>query len=395
MLSQMKWIRRGIAALMVVALLCGSAWAKKPPKDDDPPLEPDPPPVKYEITWVDFDVGDMVVFGMNDNGDVVGYVQSSGLYLDDPYSSSTFAYVYTPERGVMDLNTLLPEDSGWYLAYAADINNDGQIVGKGYRYGDERSRAFLYTPATEDGIPAIEELCPLAKDDDHALALQINKSGHVLGRIRDADGVNCVYLFKDEEVIPVFQSTAGTPILPRGLSDSDQILLDQDNLTMIRLYPDDEPEYFYDVHFSGFTNNLNNNGEFAGSKLFEVPINKVKTKTVWRAIRRDGVAALDLGAGDDSVGLGINNHGDVVGRLPRSEELTLNGFVYLQKFQQLVPLDDAVVGDPADVECWLLPGVNISPEVTNDTGQIAGTLRTSGLYYTETTTIAFVLTPVL
>ena len=36
MLSQMKWARTGLAALMVVALVSVSAWAKKPPKDPPP-----------------------------------------------------------------------------------------------------------------------------------------------------------------------------------------------------------------------------------------------------------------------------------------------------------------------------------------------------------------------
>jgi hypothetical protein len=45
---------------------------------------------------------------------------------------------------VIDLNTLLPANSGRTLTEARDINDRGQIVGTGVVNG--RQRAFLLTP---------------------------------------------------------------------------------------------------------------------------------------------------------------------------------------------------------------------------------------------------------
>jgi probable HAF family extracellular repeat protein len=45
---------------------------------------------------------------------------------------------------IIDLNSLLPKDSGWHLGIANDINNRGQIIGYGSYKGKEH--AFLLTP---------------------------------------------------------------------------------------------------------------------------------------------------------------------------------------------------------------------------------------------------------
>ena len=47
--------------------------------------------------------------------------------------------------GLVDLTASIPADSGWELAWAFDINNDGQIVG--YGSVNHKFRAFVLTPA--------------------------------------------------------------------------------------------------------------------------------------------------------------------------------------------------------------------------------------------------------
>ena len=47
----------------------------------------------------------------------------------------------------IELNTLLPESSGWDLFYAYDINDNGQIVGFGRTQGE--NHGFLLTPVPE------------------------------------------------------------------------------------------------------------------------------------------------------------------------------------------------------------------------------------------------------
>jgi probable HAF family extracellular repeat protein len=100
-------------------------------------------------------------FGINDNGDVVGYTysleQPSPRILLDITDPS--AFLYTDALGMVDLNTLLRPDSGWDLRYAYDINNRGQITGFGSftdpQVGRTQFRAYLLTPVPEPGSAAM------------------------------------------------------------------------------------------------------------------------------------------------------------------------------------------------------------------------------------------------
>ncbi|MDQ5894650.1 MAG: hypothetical protein QG596_911 [Actinomycetota bacterium] len=58
--------------------------------------------------------------------------------------SQTRAIIREPGTPIVDLNTLIPEGTGWNLRSARDINDDGQIVGVGEIGGT--TRAFLLTP---------------------------------------------------------------------------------------------------------------------------------------------------------------------------------------------------------------------------------------------------------
>jgi probable HAF family extracellular repeat protein len=375
MLSQTKWLRTGLVALMVVASLSGIALAKKPTPPPDPEPEPDPPPVTYTITWLD-DFQSNYVNAINSHGQAVGLGESPELCGGEP-----FAYLYTPATGMVDLHTLLPAGHDWYLRNANDINDQGQIVGYGFRAGSDKGRGWRYTPALldDDGnelMPAvIEEIAAPSDTDQKTVASRINEQGEVAGNTVDANRVSHVWFFSDEVgLIPL--EVGGDKA--RGLNESSQILVGGSGTT-IRVFPLGEPEFFDDVYGQA----INDIGEFVGSISVEVPINKKRTTTVTRAIRHDGVTPLDLGAGDNSCAYGINNHGDVVGTL--ETDLDTRGFVYLEEFQQLVRLDDAVVGDPIDVARWFDPGIQTHPTETNNIGQISGELSTR---------IGFILTPV-
>ncbi len=72
---------------------------------------------------------------INNHGQVVGYAQNaSGEYRAFLWEGS----------GMVDLNTLLPAESGWVLLSANAINDAGQITGEGIYQNDRR--AFLLTP---------------------------------------------------------------------------------------------------------------------------------------------------------------------------------------------------------------------------------------------------------
>jgi probable HAF family extracellular repeat protein len=73
-----------------------------------------------------------LALGMNNVGQIVG---SSGNYR---------AFVWSPSTGMLDLNNLIPANSGWVLEFANAINDGSQIVGFGTLNG--QIEAFLLTP---------------------------------------------------------------------------------------------------------------------------------------------------------------------------------------------------------------------------------------------------------
>lgn len=75
--------------------------------------------------------------GINDDGDVVGYSLDSA----DIFNWHAFLYSH---GSMHNLESMIPEDSGWELQEAVAINNNGQIAGTGIHNG--ATRAFLLTP---------------------------------------------------------------------------------------------------------------------------------------------------------------------------------------------------------------------------------------------------------
>jgi probable HAF family extracellular repeat protein len=77
---------------------------------------------------------------INNLGQIVG-ISSKAANVQD-------SYAVLWEGSVMsDLNSLIPEDSGWLLTNAQGINDAGQIVGAGYI--NDQFHAFLLTPVSE------------------------------------------------------------------------------------------------------------------------------------------------------------------------------------------------------------------------------------------------------
>ena len=99
--------------------------------------------------------GNSFAYGINDSGAIVGY--SWPIIGDNPH-----AFIYID--GVMiDLNSLIPNGSGWLLLEAYGINNTGQIVGEGLWNG--QPHAFLLNSARVrtslfvTGIPEPGTIC--------------------------------------------------------------------------------------------------------------------------------------------------------------------------------------------------------------------------------------------
>ena len=108
--------------------------------------------------------------GINDKDQVVG-----GATVTDAFGIVTaHALLWTDGRKI-DLNTLIPTNSGWVLKNATAINNCGQIVGWGYAPNGQ-SHGFLLNPLpkitvcdvnTEAVVAPITEPCILRYNDDH------------------------------------------------------------------------------------------------------------------------------------------------------------------------------------------------------------------------------------
>ena len=98
---------------------------------------------------------------LTDLGTLPGYAQSDALdvneagqtvgSVNDFATSRDNRAVFFGGSAVLDLNTLIPRDSGWTLRIAHGINNRGQIVGDGLHNG--QFRAFLLTPRFPDVAP--------------------------------------------------------------------------------------------------------------------------------------------------------------------------------------------------------------------------------------------------
>lgn len=81
--------------------------------------------------------------GINDRGEVVGG-KIKGNYSDE-------AFYFSEATGLLDLQDLIPTDSGWLLMNATAINNVGQIVGSGMLNGEQH--AFVLTPYETAPVP--------------------------------------------------------------------------------------------------------------------------------------------------------------------------------------------------------------------------------------------------
>jgi hypothetical protein len=347
---------------------------------DDPPPPPSP---TYEITWLDASY----VTAINSHGHVVG-VNGSAPFL------------YTPEDGVVDLNTLLPLGSGWVLSMAYDINDYGQIVGKGFNGGTVQRayRAVLNEDNTE--IVQIDEIGPIPFDDDDNSARAINDFGEVCGRMKwyGPPITRIAWYYNPGNPVTNISPLLGgmnlyaTTINNPTVNHPAQILgIDEDSngTLLFRASPGDTLETAKFFHspageeYPIWGNDMNDDGWFVGRTTLEaVQINKNKVRLRVGAYRCDGVNFVDLGAGSGSEAYGINNHGDVVGT-----GISYGcGFVYLEG-SGLVNLDDAVTGD---LGLWFDAETIIDPQRINDSGQIAGRAYIGLVGASQ----AFLLTPV-
>ncbi len=87
-----------------------------------------------------------IAYAINNANQVVGSAQSSIS------SSNSAAFLYTVgDQELINLNTMIPCNSGWYLTLARDINESGVIIGTGTFEGEVRS--FMLVPTADTTPP--------------------------------------------------------------------------------------------------------------------------------------------------------------------------------------------------------------------------------------------------
>lgn len=79
-----------------------------------------------------------LAFAINDSNVAVGY--------GNALNAAAHALIWTSTGGMLDLNDLIPSNSGWVLINANAINSVGQITGYGTKGG--KNHAFLLTPSS-------------------------------------------------------------------------------------------------------------------------------------------------------------------------------------------------------------------------------------------------------
>ena len=343
-----RWmLTLALAACGLAALLAGPALAM-PPK---PPPPPPQPPVTYRLTWVDVDPVGLGV-DMNDSGVMVGYDWNSP-------DGRPRAFLYTTERGVIDLNTLIPAgdpNGDVYLESASGINNSGQVVGGGSRYenGKRKYVAFRFTPGK-----ALELLQPNPNEFSFAEARGVNDNGEVVLNARlVADPNVSEVLVYDSNCNWIRTGVSGNPT---RINNHTQVIGSgvklPDGLYAFRWSPTEPVEYFgsligkqHPSYYNNFADDINDSGQFVGSGLVTF-----KNLGEYHAYRyTDGVGMQDLGTlgGNTSGAGGINELGHVVGYSvlkPTWRGYPYRGFLFTDA-AGMWNLDDLVVNKDPD---WL------------------------------------------
>ena len=101
-----------------------------------------PAEVQYSITDLGTLGGSMSrAYSINDSGQVVGI-----SYFDE--GLKRHAFLYDESMGMVDLNNLIPSDSGWLLSRAFGINSSGHIIGSGSINGEKHAFLLIPEPTT-------------------------------------------------------------------------------------------------------------------------------------------------------------------------------------------------------------------------------------------------------
>ena len=143
---------------------------------------------KHAVLWQEgqpIDLGNIGGHGwntptfINNKGQVVGFANQAGDLVNGQLAVAFHAFLWTKERGMVDLGTL-PGDA---LSEALGINEAGQIVGVSYGAGFSHPRAFLW----QNGVMMdLNSLIPGGSNLTLQVAGDINDRGEITGTAFDS-----------------------------------------------------------------------------------------------------------------------------------------------------------------------------------------------------------------
>lgn len=288
-----------------------------------------PPTVRY--TYVPLGTlggANSMARGMNNLGHVVGFSESSPCGV---------AFLYTPDTGMVDLNSLIPSGSGAFLEVANEINDAGQIVGQFGEWDDNLDGvvdragiAWRYTPASGNSPAVVEEL--QMSEGDNPRPWGINAQGDVVGN-SVIDGAWHLVVWTGSAVNGVVPRYDLGRLTPTNTLVQYTAITDRDANGIVRVLGSEEV-YGTSCYGDFDTNNptapvvlvpfgapyssgvraydMNNNGTITGD--YEIVVNPRNT-TRHAFEYSDGAGLIDLGAFNKgwSYSYGINDQNWAVG----------------------------------------------------------------------------------
>lgn len=329
-----------------------------------------------QFTWTqldDFGGGYAHAESINNDGDIVGY---SWLVIETSSGSQTTQHAFVSfvdgsgTRVMLDLHELIATEGlidppldcdsrmGWLVADAWSINDSGQfLVGLRHFDGPGAPDGYVarYTPAQLDELGDVVADATLNFVED-AQGARMNDTGLVVA----SDFSGAPAFFWDE--VNGRQDLPPPPFygVPVGLNSANQVCGEGAKNVWVYTPGSGYWKVFGSDLYAVRAGGINDHGQVAGSARKSISADYQAFRTTNQSIQY-----LSFSKGKWSMGLGINSHGDVVGRATRKDGATVP-YLYTNS-HGMIDLVSHGINVPALVYS------QVFPRAVNDVGEIVAT----------------------